>query len=116
MHGVFDILFVVQNAPGECLDLPPIGEKKLLHEFAFVRVFNAAGGQHGGQQMQPFLPNLFSASIIAHGRHAFQASVKTNAAHTPASKPSPLGEVYPGTRCVPNEFPLRETSLAGEEG
>jgi len=24
VHGVFDILFVVQNAPGECLDLPPI--------------------------------------------------------------------------------------------
>ena len=112
MHGVFDVLLIVQDMPGERLDPPPIGEKKLLYEFAFVRVFDAAGGQ----QMQPFLPNLFSASIIAHGRHAFQASVKTNAAHTPASKPSPLGEVYPGTRCVPNEFPLRETSLAGEEG
>ena len=28
----------------------------------------------------------------------------------------PIGEVCPGTRCVPNEFPLRETSRATDEG
>ena len=28
----------------------------------------------------------------------------------------PIGEVCPGTRCVPNAFPLRETSRATDEG
>lgn len=55
MQRVFGVLFIAQDSPGKRLDPLSIGEKQLLHEFAFIRVIDAAGGKHGSQQTRPLL-------------------------------------------------------------